>query len=318
MGSDPVPFPSGPFHPRQPSTAMTDSPPRSLFAQVIHRRIPQVLGLYLGGSWALIQFVDWIVHRYLLSPYLPELVFVILAAMIPTVFLLGWFHGAPDRQEFGRLEKVGIPINLVVTITLAVVLFQGKDLGATSQRVTVEDDLGNRIERTIPRGEFRKRLVVFPFRGKILESGDDWIGPGLAELVTFDLLQDIYFGVTDASSFIDEIRKVGFDRPDNLPLALQLKLARGQHREFLLYGEFEVSDGVYAVHTTLYRVRVGREMVRRTFRGSDIFSLADSITIALKTDLDLPERHIQNTPDLPVAEMFTGSPEACARRSRRR
>ncbi len=44
----------------------------SFFKSLKERRVPQIAGIYLGTSWGLIQFIEWIVERYGLSPYLVE------------------------------------------------------------------------------------------------------------------------------------------------------------------------------------------------------------------------------------------------------
>ena len=46
---------------------------RSFYKNLLARRVPQILGSYLIGGWAIVQFVDWNVKRYVLSPYLTDL-----------------------------------------------------------------------------------------------------------------------------------------------------------------------------------------------------------------------------------------------------
>ena len=81
--------------------------------ELFRRRIPQILGAYLIASWALLEFADWAVNRYVLSPYLVDFAFALLALMAPSVLLLAWFHGAPGRDTWTRLEKIGKHVRLV-------------------------------------------------------------------------------------------------------------------------------------------------------------------------------------------------------------
>ncbi len=60
---------------------------RSFFKELLIRRVPQFLGGYLAASWVIIEFMDWLVNRYPLSPYIVEFGMVALASMIPTVVL---------------------------------------------------------------------------------------------------------------------------------------------------------------------------------------------------------------------------------------
>ena len=36
------------------------------------RRVPQILGIYFGACWAIIEFLDWLVNRYSISPNIPD------------------------------------------------------------------------------------------------------------------------------------------------------------------------------------------------------------------------------------------------------
>ncbi|HQV31538.1 MAG TPA: hypothetical protein PKV71_06665, partial [Calditrichia bacterium] len=77
---------------------------KSLFKSLIERGVFQVLGVYLGVSWGLIQFVDWVANRYGLSSHLPEFAFVLLLTMLPTVALLSYYHNDPHREKWGNIE----------------------------------------------------------------------------------------------------------------------------------------------------------------------------------------------------------------------
>ena len=55
----------------------------SLISNLLERRIPQIVGLYLGASWIIIEFVTLLVDRFALSPHLIELSMVVLGALIP-------------------------------------------------------------------------------------------------------------------------------------------------------------------------------------------------------------------------------------------
>jgi len=109
----------------------------SFFRELLARRVPQFLGGYLAASWIIVEFLDWLVNRYPLSPYLVEFGLVAMASMIPTVALIAYFHGKPGRDRWTRVEKIGIPSNLVIAAALLFFIFQGRELGATTTTVTV-------------------------------------------------------------------------------------------------------------------------------------------------------------------------------------
>jgi TolB-like protein len=98
----------------------------SVVQDLFKRRVPQILGVYLAAGWGILEFVDWLVGRYGFSPNLTDLSLTAWACMIPTVFLVAYFHGEAGSQGWTRVEKIGIPINLLAAVAvLAVVISRG-------------------------------------------------------------------------------------------------------------------------------------------------------------------------------------------------
>ncbi len=57
------------------------------------------LGVYVASCWVLIEILDRLVERYLLSPYITDIAFWGLYSMIPAVILVAWTHGKPGRDR---------------------------------------------------------------------------------------------------------------------------------------------------------------------------------------------------------------------------
>ena len=55
--------------------------------EIKNRRILPALGLYVGGCWVLIEILDRLSERYLLSPYITDAAFWGLYSLIPAVIL---------------------------------------------------------------------------------------------------------------------------------------------------------------------------------------------------------------------------------------
>jgi len=165
---------------------------KSFFRDLLDRRLPQILGIYLGACWAVVQFVDFLVNRYVLSPNLTDVAIVVLISFIPTIMLLAYFHGKPGRDRWTRMEKIGIPFNFVLTCTLVFFIFSGEELGAASRTVTVLDEQGNQIERVIPKSQFRKKMVLFYFDNETGDPELDWLQYGFSFMIGYDLSQDMF------------------------------------------------------------------------------------------------------------------------------
>ena len=84
-----------------------------LIKELIHRRIPHIIGSYLITGTSLILFVDWLVDRYTLPEYYTTLSLFGVIAIMPSVIILAYFHGAPGKDVWTKIEKIGIPANII-------------------------------------------------------------------------------------------------------------------------------------------------------------------------------------------------------------
>ena len=82
--------------------------------------------------------------------------------MIPSILILSYFHGAPGKDKWNRIERIGIPLNIVISLIVMAVTFYPKDLGAITKTVSYEhmcssscqagcDKYGSLEERVIPK-----------------------------------------------------------------------------------------------------------------------------------------------------------------------
>ena len=134
-----------------------------IIQEIKNRRILPAVGLYVGSCWVLIEILDRLVERYMLSPYMTDAAFWGLYSLIPAVILLTWAHGKPGKDRVTTAEKVGVPINIIATIGLLVTVFGGKDLGATASMISIANEEGGWDTHYIPSESFRRRMAVFFF-----------------------------------------------------------------------------------------------------------------------------------------------------------
>jgi len=283
----------------------------TLFKDLLQRRVPQILGIYLATSWAIIEFLDWLINRFSISPHLPEFGLVILASMIPTVLLLAYFHGKPGRDTWTKIEKIGVPTNVIGAIFLLFFLFKGKDLGAATTMITLENEEGQKIERIIPKSEFRKKVMIFFWNNETGDTSQNWLSYGITDMLSTDLIQDYYIEVRTvencSSASIEKIKEAGYPNLSGLPLMLEKEMAEDQHMNYFLTGSFTKQDEIYSVNAKLYNTRNGKLIEQNTFVNHDVFDLVDQLSVQLKHDLEIPDYHIEEVEDLPVSEITTKS-----------
>jgi len=281
--------------------------------KLLHRRVPQIVGAYFAGSWILLEFADWTVDQYALSPALTNFVVAALLLLLPMVVVLAWRHGAPGEDGWTKTDGAVIVLNLVAAGGILMFTFSGQELGAATTVRLLEDHDGNTVERVIPKIAFRRDVMVWDFDN---ESGDpdlDWLRSGLWMGLTQDLSQDLF--VTPVDAYDERVREplaeAGFELPYGIPLALKRQLADARGVGHFLEGELLDRDGdTLVVRTRLYETRSAREVAVHTYLGTDPLEIVDRLSVDVRRDLGIPEWQIEDSLDLPAAEIFTDSPEA--------
>ncbi len=281
--------------------------------ELLSRRVPQLLALYVGMGWGILEFMTFVEDRYLISPAWVDICFISLFLMLPSVLLLTWNHGRPGKDEVTRMERVFVPTNLILALTVITMLFRGQDLGAVTTTVTLEDEDGTQIQRVIPKSTFRKRVGLFLFEPA--GTTEAWALRSFRAALYMDLSQDLFvdFGTRNSA---ERLERAGFRGGSGVPFSLMREIAQEQNREFFVTGQLDRSGGTWTVTYQLYDTRRGRSLADRAFAGEDLMVLVDKVSLALRDDLEIPSRHIEESTDLPAGEIFTrigGAVEAYGR-----
>ena len=212
------------------------------------RRILPAVGVYVASSWVLIEILDRLVERYLLSPYITDIVFWGLYSLIPAVMLIAWTHGRKGKDKTSRVEKVGVPINLIATLGLLITVFGGKDLDLAATQITVNNELGQQEIHYIPSETFRRRMAVFFWENKSTDPELDWLQYGITELLVQDLQQDPFVLASSpwsnfGNGFFSRMRQAGFVDGLNTPRSLMREIADQANRQYFVEGSInQVAD----------------------------------------------------------------------------
>lgn len=291
----------------------------SFMKELLNRRVPQIMGLYLGGSWGIIQFVEWLVNRYLFSPHLVELALVILGSLLPSVFVIAYFHGKPGADKWRKPERIIVPANVIIAGLVVFFVFGQQDLSSLSQKVTLEDETGQKIQRVVPKQNHLKKIALFYFDNTSGDKELDWLQYGFTSMLEYDLRQDLFFETYSPNEqafptmdyfIFNKIKAAGFGNGVGLPLLLKKKIAGDLRMDYFLGGKLRKEKDEYIIETSLYKTENASLAASHEIRGKDIFNLTDRLTVHLKKDLKLPMGHIEKVNDFPVAEIFTASETA--------
>ncbi|MBK5096523.1 MAG: hypothetical protein JJE01_01985, partial [Gemmatimonadetes bacterium] len=75
--------------------------------ELLRRRVPQVVGIYLAAGWALIEFSDWAVGRFGLSTRITDVRIAALLFALPFVVLAAWRLGTEEGDPAGPSHELG-------------------------------------------------------------------------------------------------------------------------------------------------------------------------------------------------------------------
>jgi tetratricopeptide (TPR) repeat protein len=283
--------------------------------EVRDRRVLPAVGVYVAGVWVLIEILDRLVERYLLSPYLTDVVFWGLYSLIPAVMMIAWTHGRPGKDRVSRLEKVGVPINIIVTLGLLFTVFGDKDLSLAATEVTFNNELGQQETHFITSESFRRRMAVFFWKNESGNPDLDWLQYGVTELLVQDLQQDPFVLASSpwnnfANGFYSRMRQAGFHDGLNVPRSLMRKIADRANRQYFVEGALGQQGSDLVVTARIWDTNTLAEVAEITEAGPDIYTLMDRISKQVRRALDVPESSGRIAEDLPLVETYGNSEDA--------
>ncbi len=281
-----------------------------LYKDLWLRRVFQITGLYLIFAYLLKVLSGFLVDELMLSPHLSSLIWFTMLSLLPSIVLVSYFHGRRGISKWTRVEFIGLPLNVVAAFLVLFIVFQGKELGAATENLIIENEHGEKIEKEIPKSEFRKNVFLYNFENQSNDTSLNYMQYGIPELLEYDLAQDLFINPVLSSNAYEKIKEAGYHDATGLPITLMRKLAEQRHMKYFLYGEFSRKDDAYHVTTSLYDSKLGKLVGRIELSDPSIFKLIDQLSIEIKRKLGLPESHIKETVDLPVSEIYTSSEKA--------
>lgn len=282
-------------------------------SEIRERRVLPALGVYIGGTWVLIEILDRLVERYLLSPYLTDMAFWGLYSLIPAVILVAWTHGQPGKDEITTAEKVGLPINIIATIGLIMTMFSDKDLGAAAELVTMSDEHGQTVSQYVAGQSHRRKMAIFFWDNQTGKPENDWLSYAVPQMVTQDLQQSPFVQATSVWSggpngFYLQIRQAGFNDGLNIPNSLMRRIADEANRDYYVEGDITRAGEDWVLTARVWNSQTATLVGSVEERGADIYDLGDRISLGVRDVLEAPTGGAVE--DLSIADTFGESEQA--------
>ncbi len=292
------------------STEMTEK--RSMFENLMHRRVPHVVGIYIAATWLVIELGDWMTERFNLPATLTSYVFVAMLVMLPAVFLFSYNHGARGKDRWTTSERVAIPLNALLALGVLYFLSPLLEVEAATETVQISDETGIMQEFEVARQGYHKEVIGFFWRNESGNSDLDWLSYGLPLMLAHDLNRvspaisvEIPF---NSYAMRNELRDRGYPSFMDEPQGLRVEIARDRRSAALIIGSFTQVDGTTTVQATLIEAASGNEIGSYSVTGSDWLSAVDEISVAMLNYLEVEPS--DNQSDDPVGQHFSDSLEA--------
>ena len=273
---------------------------KDLLRQLQERHVLRTAVLYLGAGWVGLEFIGFVVENYGFDRVVLDCALLMIGIGLTIALIISWYHGAGGRQNVPRSEGLMVGgLILVGLIGSGVILTRDRPEPRTPALLPaglVPDDLG------------AGSLAVLPLTNRTGADSLDWLGPGLADMLTTNLAQIEGLRVVSAQRLLDLLRQAGREETEEIPddLALQIAAQSGARR--LLRGSFMAVGDEVRVDVQLIDLEDGTVAAAELSRGSDVFALVDDVSARLSGQMLGPA--FTPTELTPVAELATGNIEA--------
>jgi TolB-like protein len=243
-----------------------------LFTELRQRKIIQVLIAYAIVAWGAAQVVEFAVENYALSRKLLDVTLLLLGLGLPAAMVISWYHGEKGHQRATRMEAV-ILIALLVLAGIGTYRISRAEPAFDLPADEVVIDLGS------------ESVAVLPFENRLREPDTEWLGSGLAELITTGLAQIPTLQVVSGQRLFDLLRLEGRHDTGRIPDELATRIAYRAGARYMVDGSILGRAEDMTVNANLVDVASGRVVAAAKARGSDVFVLVDSISADLSAQI---------------------------------
>ena len=251
----------------------------------------QYLAAYLVAAWTFLQFLEWILNRYQISPHWVDIFLWFFVGIIPSLLIYLYHQERINKRIIKLREKIIFPTNVILVIIGLYIGFGTTDLGATTKEIAFVDSFGEMTQTTITKEEFRTEIPIYNFQ-QVNENRElKWIGEGISELLYYDLSQDknIAPSLNYARSTADKV--------------LESSVAASIYVD----GTYDKVDDEYTIEVNVRDSKNGNIKSSETFSGDDFLDLVDEVSVYVRQAIALPEDNRLQYLDLSIKEFVSTS-----------
>ena len=245
----------------------------------------QIALVYVGAAWLGVEITDFIVGNYGFSRKVLDTIVFLAILGFPAFLVIGWYHGARGRQRIRRAEAWLLltlaSLGGIGTYRIATAE-PDPGLGGDAAIPAAGEEVGNALPVAAPAPDLgRRSLAVLPFRNNVPDPELEWMGAGLADLLTTNLAQLPGVLVIGRQSLYDLLTEEGRSEEEEIPESLAMTVARAAGARLLLWGSVTGTAADMRIDAQLIELENGTVASADFARGSDVFELVDTLTARL-------------------------------------
>ena len=275
-----------------------------------HRRVPQFLGMYVAATWLLVEIGDWVTGRFGLPEIVTSYIFVGLLALLPSVAVWAWGHGAPGKDKWTAFETIFLPVNTVLAAVAIVMLVDPRPTVAATELLAVVNEDGQIETYEVPIAGYHQDVLAMFWQSTDPDPDEAWLDYGLPAMLAEDLSRSPLLSLKtplDNQGLRESLKRYGADDGRVSSQALSLEIARKRQYEYLLTGEWgRMQDDSYRLVARLFSVENGELLAQFTRRGQQWLTLVDQLSSDIRQKLAS-----DNSGDAPlITDLKVSGPDA--------
>jgi tetratricopeptide (TPR) repeat protein len=283
---------------------------KSLFQNILENRFVKFTLPYIVGAWGIIQVVAFLESRYSWAQGWPDFILVFALIMLPSVLLFSYYRGSTNTATLAKVEKIFIPINLILAIILASFGIGKSDLNNTGSKISVITEEGETIERVVPSISSIKRIVLLPWDFKGDDPEPQWTTFALPEILSSDLEQDSRLIAISPLALANEYNEYNAQLNRTPPFSIQRKMASDNYSDYFMTGTVEKNEGAFHISIIVYNTKDGKEIYTKKYENANPVTIVDLISEDFRKEIYVENELGETFIDLPVSNLYTNSIEA--------
>ncbi len=266
----------------------------NLFKEILIRKIPQIIGMYIASVWLAVEITDWMSSRFDLPSLFSSYVFVGMISLLPTIIVITWGHGRKGKDEWSAFEKVIIPTNLIAAVFAVIYFVKPIEAPVATAKLSsdnlpkqmevrsiIDTQTGSKVMFEVPKTSYHQKVISYFWKNKTEDDTLAWLSYGASWLVSQDLKRTPFISVVtpyDSRGLFNQLVNKGFNKALNIPLSLALKIARNRSVEWVVQGSYSKKGSQIEFTAQLFDVETGKEIKKISVKNSNPLTSLDVIS----------------------------------------